>query len=182
MTKQQAFIKRLADIVVSVIGLVLSSPVLLAAALAVKLEDGGPVLFRQERVTKDGRVFRILKFRTMRIEDGHEYVTRAGAFLRHTWIDELPQFVNVLAGDMSVVGPRPEMLSDVTFSKEICPEFSERECMRAGMTGLAQILGSADTPPREKLAFDRFYIDHFSLGLDGLLIVQTLLTGFFAKK
>ena len=186
MTGWQAFCKRLADIVLSALALILLSPVLLAAAILVLLSDGGPVLFRQARVTKDGRVFQILKFRTMRPasasdEPDRSRVTRVGEILRRHWLDELPQLINILVGDMSLVGPRPESLEDVEASGKICPAFVEREKIRAGLTGLAQVLGRADTPPREKLALDLLYMDHFSLGLDACLIVQTVLL-MFAKK
>lgn len=183
----QRFFKRLLDILLSALGLVALSPTLLAAALAVRLGDGGPALFRQERVTRDGRVFRILKFRSMRPaafpgEPEAARVTRVGGFLRRHWLDELPQLVNVLLGDMSLVGPRPESLSDVARSKELCPDFSRRERVRAGLTGLAQLLGRYDTPPREKLALDMMYIENYSLGLDALLILQTILFVFVKKE
>lgn len=183
----RAFMKRLFDILLSALGLVILSPVFAAAALAVKAGDGGPVLFRQERVTKDGRVFRILKLRSMRPaaypgEPEEARVTRIGGFLRRHWLDELPQLVNVLLGDMSLVGPRPESLQDVARSKELCPAFSRREQVRAGLTGLAQLLGRYDTPPREKLALDMLYIEHYSLGLDALLILQTVVLVFVKKE
>lgn len=183
----QMALKRLFDILLSALGLAVLSPVLLAAALAVRLEDGGPALFRQERVTKGGRVFRILKFRSMRPEaypgePEEERVTRVGGFLRRHWLDELPQLANILRGDMSLVGPRPESLSDVARSKELCPDFSMRERVRAGLTGLAQLLGRYDTPPREKLALDMLYIENISLTLDAKLILQTVLLVFSKKE
>ena len=152
-------------------------------ALVVKADSPGPVLFKQKRVGRGKCYFNILKFRSMRPparpdQPEEERVTRMGAFLRRHWLDELPQLINVLAGDMSLVGPRPESLEDVAASKMICPEFSGREQVRAGLTGLAQLLGRYDTPPREKLALDRMYIEHFSLRLDLCLILQTVLLVF----
>ena len=183
LTGPQAFCKRLGDLVLSAAGLLVLSPLLLAVAAAIRLSDGGPVLFTQDRVTKGGRVFRILKFRTMRPasrpgEPEEDRVTRVGRFLRRRWLDELPQLVNVLKGDMSLVGPRPESLADVAASGAVCPDFHRREQVRAGLTGFAQILGRYDTPPREKLGLDLFYIEHFSLGLDLVLLLQTVLLVF----
>ena len=183
----QAVIKRACDILLSLAGLLVLSPLLIVLAAAIRYGDGGPALFRQERVTKDGRVFRILKFRTMRPaaypgEPEAERVTRIGGFLRRHWLDELPQLANILIGDMSLVGPRPESLTDVARSKEICPAFCRRERVRAGLTGLAQLLGRYDTPPREKLALDELYIRHFSLRLDARILLQTVLAVFIKKE
>ena len=180
---RQAAIKRLCDVLLSLFGLVLLSPALLVIAAAVRTGDGGPVLFRQERLTKGGRVFRILKFRTMRPEaypgePEEQRVTRVGGFLRKRWLDELPQLVNILAGDMSFVGPRPLSLGDVKRAKALCPDFGRREQVRAGLTGTAQLLGRYDTPPGEKLALDTLYIEHFSLGLDVRILLQTALAVF----
>ena len=110
-----------------------------------------------------------------------ERVTRIGGFLRRTWLDELPQLWNVLIGDMSLVGPRPESLPDVARAKSICPSYHERERVRAGMTGLAQLVGRYDTPPREKLALDMFYIERCSVGFDVRILMQTMVSLFMKK-
>ena len=174
-----AAVKRAGDVCLSLLGLIALSPLLLWIAAAVKIEDGGPVLFRQERITKVGRIFRILKFRTMRPEaypgqPESERITRVGARLRRRWLDELPQLVNVLRGDMSLVGPRPLSLEDVAYAKTVCPDFFRREQVRAGLTGLAQLYGRPETPPNEKLAFDIRYIENQSSGLDLRILLSTL--------
>lgn len=186
LTRGQAFCKRFGDVLLSLAGLVLLAPLLLIIAARIFAEDGGPVIFRQERVTRGGRVFRICKFRTMRPEaypgqPEEERVTKIGGFLRRTWLDELPQLWNVLAGDMSLVGPRPESLKDVARARSVCPDYRERERVRAGITGLAQLVGRYDTPPREKLALDMLYIGHYSPGFDLTLLAQTVIC-VFAKK
>lgn len=172
--KMTLFCKRLMDILLSFLGLIVLSPLILGVALAVRLEDGGPALFRQERVTKNGRVFRICKFRTMR----GDRVTRVGKHIRSRWMDELPQLWNVLTGDMSLVGPRPLSIADVEAAKRVCPAFTDREAVRAGLTGTAQLLGRHDTPPREKLALDRLYTENLSLRFDAALILQTIVLLF----
>ncbi len=172
-------VKRVGDVFLSLLGLAAFSPLLLVIAAAVKIEDGGPILFRQERLTKGGRVFEILKFRTMRPESypgqpEDERVTGIGARLRRSWLDELPQLVNVLKGDMSLVGPRPLSLGDVARAKAACPDFVLREQVRAGITGTAQLLGRPETPPAEKLAFDMRYIENRGIGLDLRILLATV--------
>ena len=185
LTVEQAFVKRCIDIVLSGIALIILSPVFLITAAAIKLEDGGPVFFRQDRCTIHGRVFSILKFRSMIVGAEKEgisipatekdpRITKVGAFIRATRIDELPQLVNILKGDMSIVGPRPERVEHVEkYSREI-PEFSYRLMVKGGLTGYAQIYGKYNTTAYDKLKLDLMYIQNYSLLLDVELILKTL--------
>ena len=172
-------------------GLVLAalSPLLLVLALLIRLEDGGPALFKQKRVTVNGRIFTIYKFRTMRqdasaqrhqvsAQEGDSRITRIGAVLRRSRLDELPQMWNILIGDMTLVGPRPEMLENVAKYKRELPAFVYREKMKAGLTGYAQIEGRYNTSPEDKLMLDLMYIESFSMWLDVKLLLRTL-TVFF---
>lgn len=181
---EERIVKRLGDILISVVGLVLTSPILLLTAIAIHLEDRGPVLYRQARATYKGRIFQVYKFRSMRQQDGHIHVsatngdariTKVGRIIRKFRIDELPQLVNVLKSDMSIVGPRPEMLENVEKYTEDFPEFCYRLRVKAGLTGFAQIYGKYNTPPREKLLMDLTYIQQYSVWLDIKLILRTLL-------
>ena len=167
------------------LALLVLSPLMLLIALAIRVEDGGNVIFRQKRLTADGKTFTICKFRTMRrgsggasARDADDRVTHVGRFLRRWRLDELPQFWNILRGDMSLVGPRPEMLENITRYKRDLPEFQFRERMKAGLTGYAQIEGRYNTSPEDKLALDLFYIEGFSLWTDMKLILRTV-TVFF---
>lgn len=190
-TLVQLFTKRACDIVISLLGLILLSPVMLATAIVLKCTDNGPVLFRQNRATLNGRVFEIFKFRTMFCEEtekeapfsareNDDRVTPVGRFLRKYRLDELPQLWNVLRGDMSLVGPRPEMLENVDrYTREV-PEFRYRQQMKAGLTGLAQIEGKYNTNPKDKAILDLLYIENFSLSYDFKLILRTL-TVFFRR-
>ena len=185
MTLGQKIIKRGADIVLSALALLVLSPLMLLIALAIRVEDGGNVIFRQKRLTADGKTFTICKFRTMRrgsggasARDADDRVTHVGRFLRRWRLDELPQFWNILRGDMSLVGPRPEMLENITRYKRDLPEFQFRERMKAGLTGYAQIEGRYNTSPEDKLALDLFYIEGFSLWTDMKLLLRTV-TVFF---
>lgn len=180
LTMEQRIAKRLLDIVLSLILGILSSPFWIIGALAVKLYDGGPVLFKQERATIHGKRFYVYKLRTMK-ENVENYsakkdddrITTPGKFLRRTRIDELPQLLNVLKGDMAFVGPRPEMLKNVrNYTKEL-PEFKYRLRVKAGLTGYAQIAGKYNTTPRDKLIMDMMYIEQFSILRDIQLILQT---------
>ncbi|MBV1795871.1 TIGR03013 family XrtA/PEP-CTERM system glycosyltransferase [Siccirubricoccus sp. G192] len=179
-------LKRALDIGVSLAVLLLTSPILLAAAAVVKLGDGGPVLYRQERVTRGGRVFRIMKLRTMRVDaeragavwaaERDPRVTRAGRLLRRSRIDELPQLFNVLNGDMSFVGPRPERPE---FTRELAtklPLYNERHLVRAGLTGWAQVnypYGASLDDARSKLSYDLYYVKNAGVLFDLLIILQT---------
>ncbi len=185
LTMEQRIVKRVLDIALSLFLGVLSSPLWLTGALAVKLYDGGPILFKQERATIHGRRFYVYKLRTMK-ENVENYsakkdddrITGPGRFLRRTRIDELPQLFNVLKGDMTFVGPRPEMIKNVkNYTKEL-PEFRYRLRVKAGLTGYAQISGKYNTTPRDKLIMDMMYIEQFSILRDIQLILQTAVVLF----
>lgn len=184
LTFEQELIKRICDILISGIGLLIASPIMLLEALAIKLEDGGPVFFRQPRVTKDGRVFNVLKFRTMIVDadknkkrlasENDDRITKVGRILRKTRVDELPQFINILKGDMSIVGPRPEQEEITERYVEVLPEFKYRLKVKAGLTGLAQIQGKYNTTPKDKLILDLMYIEQYSIWIDLKLMLQTV--------
>lgn len=182
LTMEQRIVKRLTDLAVSIVGLVIASPIMLGCAIAIKLDDGGKVLYKQKRLTKYGRVFEVYKFRTMKEEnsinksvtENDDRITRVGKVLRKFRIDELPQLINILNGDMTVVGPRPEMLENVEKYTEELPEFSYRLRMKAGLTGLAQISGKYNTSPKDKLVMDLMYIENYSIWQDFKLIFQTI--------
>ncbi len=185
MTVEQQFVKRTLDIIVCLFLSVVLSPLLLLIALLVKLYDGGPVFYTQERLTKDGRVFRIIKFRSMRVDSeeksgarlaakGDSRVTPVGRVLRKMHLDELPQLFNIIRGDMSIVGPRPERPEIAAeYEKEI-PEFSYRLKVPAGLTGYAQVYGKYNTKPYDKLKLDLTYIENYSLLLDLQLVASTV--------
>lgn len=182
LTLEQKFLKRVMDIVLSSIAIILSSPILFVAAIAIKIEDKGSIIFKQNRATRDGKIFSVYKLRTMK-EDVENYsvvenddrVTRVGKFLRKYRIDEIPQFFNVLKGDMSVVGPRPEMLANIFNYTSVLPEFEYRLRVKAGITGHAQIAGKYNTSPKDKLILDLMYIEEYSMWLDIKLIFQTII-------
>ncbi|MGW1934790.1 sugar transferase, partial [Streptomyces sp. NPDC001919] len=177
--------KRALDIVLAAPALALALPVLLLCALAVRLADGPGVLFRQERVGQHGRLFTLLKFRTLRPSDDAESATRwnvagdrrmsaAGSFLRKTSLDELPQLWNVLRGDMSLVGPRPERPFFVAQFSKIHVGYAARHRMPVGLTGLAQVHGlRGDTSIEDRCRFDNHYIDHWSLWQDVCILLRT---------
>ena len=182
LSLEQRFLKRAIDLLLACIGLVIASPFLLISSIAIKLCDHGPVLFTQKRATKGGRVFRVYKFRTMRegvknvsASEHDDRITPVGKILRKTRLDELPQLFNILKGDMSIVGPRPEMLENVAKYTAQLPEFSYRLRVKAGLTGYAQIFGKYNTSPRDKLFLDLMYIENYSVWLDIKLIFQTLI-------
>lgn len=179
---EQRLIKRTMDIVVSTIGLIILSPILLVCAAAIKIGDGGTVLFRQNRVTEGGRIFTIYKFRTMiehadqhLVTDHDSRITKVGHFLRKYRLDELPQLLNILKGDMSLVGPRPEMTEYVYVYSETLPEFLYRHRVKAGLTGYAQITGKYNTSSKDKLVMDLMYIESFSIWNDVKILFQTVL-------
>jgi len=185
LSAEQAFVKRLFDVVVSFIGLIIISPLLLIIAVLVKLTSEGPAFYIQERITKGNQIFKLIKFRTMRLdaeelsgpvlsEENDPRVTPLGKILRKTRIDELPQLINVLKGDMSLVGPRPERPFFVEKFINDMPEYEYRFSVKAGITGFAQILGRYDTSPEDKLRYDLMYIRNYSLLLDIKLILQTI--------
>ena len=178
-------VKRLFDIVSSALVLVILSPIFAVIAYLIHHEDGGPVFFRQERVTQNGRRFMILKFRSMIVDaekDGRPHpageddprITKIGKFIRKTRIDEFPQLVNIIKGDMSVVGPRPERWEHVEKYTEDIPEFKLRLKAKAGLTGLAQVYGKYNTSALDKLKMDLMYIENFSLFMDVQILFETL--------
>lgn len=185
LTPAQRVVKRCVDVLLSSVALLITSPVFLAVAIAIKLEDGGPVFYKQKRLTRNGREFEILKFRSM-IVDAEKYagavlateddprITKIGKIIRATRLDELPQVLNILKGDMSIVGPRPErkVIADA-YCKEI-PEFSYRLKVRGGLTGYAQIYGKYNTSAYDKLRLDLMYIENYSFLLDIKLIILTM--------
>ncbi|MBE5980963.1 MAG: sugar transferase [Paenibacillaceae bacterium] len=184
LTVEQELLKRFVDIIGSLIGIVIASPLFLLIGLFIKLTDNGPVIFKQSRLTKDNKEFQIYKFRTMIQEAEKDGVARLasngdariipiGHLLRRTRLDELPQLFNILRGDMSFVGPRPERPELVaTIMKEI-PEFSYRTKVKAGLTGYAQIYGKYNTTSYDKLKLDLTYIRNYSFLLDLKLIIMT---------
>ena len=182
---EQRAVKRFMDIVLSVVILVVLSPVFLGCAIAIKVCDGGKVIFKQQRATKNGRIFSVYKFRTMR-ENSENYsakedddrITAVGRVLRKYRLDELPQVLNILKGEMSFVGPRPEMLKNVYLYTRECPEFEYRLRVKAGLTGYAQIAGKYNTSPKYKLILDLMYIENYSLTKDIKLLLQTLVVFF----
>ena len=185
LTPAQRVAKRTMDILLGSVALVIAAIPMLVVAIAIKLEDGGPVFFRQKRMTRGGREFDILKFRSM-IVDAEKYsgavlaagddprITKVGKIIRATRLDELPQIINIVKGDMSIVGPRPErkVIAD-EYCKDI-PEFAYRLKVRGGLTGYAQIYGKYNTSAYDKLRLDLMYIENYSLLLDIKLIILTL--------
>ena len=185
--RYQQFVKRCMDIVLSVIGIVVTSPIMLAAAILIKCDSKGPVIYQQERVTKNRKKFFIYKFRTM-VDDaekesgprlassGDVRITKVGKVLRAWRIDELPQMFNILKGDMSVVGPRPERPVFVDKFCERYQGYDKRFIVKAGLTGYAQTYGKYDTDVRDKMLYDLLYIREYSLALDIKIILLTLKT------
>ena len=183
LTIAQRAMKRLLDILVSLVALVVFSPVMLVIAIAIKCYDGGPIIYGQDRLTRGGRVFKVLKFRSMRVQKpGEEYcmtrknddrITPVGKIIRAIHMDELPQLINILKGDMSVVGPRPETPKLAAEYKESIPEFDFRLKVKAGLTGFAQVYGKYNTTPYDKLKLDLTYIENYSFLLDLKLLVLT---------
>lgn len=190
------FIKRLEDIIVSFIILILISPLLLIISILVKTTSHGPILFKQNRHGLNGTIIKVWKFRSMSVmEEGEsvkqatkndQRVTRVGAFLRKTSLDELPQFFNVLFGSMSIVGPRPHALSHNEYYAEHIDDYMLRHIVKPGITGLAQVSGwrgETDTLDKmqNRVTCDLEYIAHWSLWLDIKLIFLTILRGFTQK-
>ena len=185
LSPMQRILKRTMDIVLCSIAMIVAAPVMLVIAAAIKLEDGGPVFYKQDRMTRHGREFKILKFRSM-IVDAEKYagavlatgddprITKVGKIIRATRLDELPQILNILKGDMSIVGPRPERKVIAEEYYKDLPEFAYRLKVRGGLTGYAQIYGKYNTSPYDKLRLDMMYIENYSLMLDIKLIILTL--------
>lgn len=183
LSVDQKFVKRICDVVFSLIILLLFSPIMLLIALAIKLVDRGPILFTQERLTQGGRVFRVYKFRSMRIQSPDQQycmtrkdddrITPVGKVIRRLHLDELPQLINILKGDMSFVGPRPECPNIHADYRKIVPEFDFRLKVKAGLTGFAQVYGKYNTSPYDKLKLDLTYIENYSILLDLKLMFLT---------
>ena len=183
----QRFVKRAFDLILCLAAMIPAVPLMLIIAAAIKIQDGGPVFYQQKRVTKDGKIFDILKFRSMVVDaesGGYDLsmrangkdprITKVGAVIRSTHMDELPQLLNIIKGDMTIVGPRPERVEHVeAYSAEI-PEWHFREKVKAGLTGYAQVYGKYNTSAYDKLRLDLVYIENYSLLLDARLIFQTV--------
>ena len=189
----QPVVKRLFDVAFAALGLIITSPVFLATALAIKLEDHGPVFYKQARCTLGGREFDIYKFRSMIVDaeknnkavlasKNDSRITKVGNFIRATRIDELPQLINILKGDMSVVGPRPERKVLIDKYSDIIESFPYRMKVKAGLTGYAQLMGKYNSNPYNKLLFDLMYVQKFSLLLDIRLILLTLKIVFMKES
>ena len=190
---EQRFLKRAFDIVFSVITLILLSPFMILSAIAIKIYDGGTVFYKQKRLTIDGREFYIYKFRSM-IADAEKSgtpqlasendprITPVGKFLRSTKLDELPQLLNILKGEMSVVGPRPERPELTKLYKQEMPEFEFRLKVKAGLTGYAQVTGVYDTTPYDKLKMDLMYIENYSFRMDLQIILMTIKIMLFPSE
>lgn len=182
---EQRAIKRLIDIVFSLLLIILTSPIMLVTAIIIKCYDGGPVLYKQVRCTIYQKEFKIMKFRSMRVDaekDGvarlasrnDSRITPIGKFIRSCRIDELPQLFNILCGDMSFIGPRPERPEIIRQYMEDMPEFAYRMKVKAGLAGYAQVYGKYNTTPYDKLKLDLTYIQNYSVWLDIKLMLLTL--------
>jgi lipopolysaccharide/colanic/teichoic acid biosynthesis glycosyltransferase len=186
--RAQDGLKRVLDLVIAVPMLIFLAPLLIAVAAFIKLDSVGPALFRQSRLGQNGRAFGIVKFRTMNVvEDGDAVVqaerndarvTRIGAFLRTTSIDELPQLLNVIAGDMSLVGPRPHAVAHDIHYASLIPEYIQRQRVKPGITGWAQVNGYRGGTPtldlmQRRVDLDIWYANHASLALNLLILVRT---------
>ncbi len=194
MSLGKRFIKRTFDIISCSFAVLLLSPLFLILALMVKLSSKGPVFFRQKRVTRDGRVFEMLKFRSMRTdmpeqngphwtEEDDPRVTKLGRILRKTSLDELPQFFNVLSGSMSLIGPRPERPELVEEFKKTIPGYDLRHKVKAGISGWAQVNGlRGNTSIEKRVAFDLYYIRNWSVFLDFKIVILTFFKGFINKN
>jgi exopolysaccharide biosynthesis polyprenyl glycosylphosphotransferase len=179
-------IKRIMDILLSITGLAIGGPLLLIFGLLIRLESKGPVFYKQVRCGKDGKPFIIYKLRSMKLNSecrGVQWaqkndcrVTRVGKFIRKTKIDEIPQFLNILNGEMSIVGPRPERPSFVVEFQKKIPDFLARLQVKPGLTGWAQVNGGYELLPNEKLRYDLYYIQHQSIRLDWTILLKTIVT------
>ena len=184
LTIEKRAIKRILDVVLSTIALIVSSPVFLVCAICIKMYDGGPVFYKQRRCTMDLKPFDILKFRSRVVDaekdgpqpavDNDKRITPIGKVIRGLRIDELPQLINIIKGDMSIVGPRPERIEHVEKYSEEIPEFVCRYKVKGGLTGYAQVFGKYNTSAYNKLKMDLMYIQNYSLALDIKLILMTI--------
>lgn len=193
LTFEQRFLKRCMDIIVSLIMIILSSPFLIFSALAIKLYDGGPIFFRQARGTINGKIFYIHKFRSMIVDAERDNspqpatnddprITPVGRFLRASRLDELPQLFDILVGNMSLVGPRPERIDHIRQYTDEIPEFQYRLKVKGGLTGYAQLYGKYNTTPYDKLQLDLMYIQNYSLLMDIKLILMTVKIMFMRES
>ena len=182
------------DYVITVPATIFCAPLLAGIAIWVKIDSPGPVFFRQKRVGIHQKYFEILKFRTMRadtpkdvpthlLENPDQYITKSGKFLRATSLDELPQLMNILKGDMSLVGPRPERPFFVEKFKEEIPRYMIKHQVRPGMTGWAQVNGlRGNTSIKRRIAYDLYYIENWTLGFDFKILFLTFFKGFINKN
>lgn len=180
---EQKLAKRIFDLLIILPITVLTAPIMLISAIAIKVYDGGTVFYKQQRLTQNGRIFMIYKFRSMCMDSekngaqlarkGDSRITPIGRLLRATHLDELPQLINIIKGDMSIVGPRPERPEIAEQYREIIPEFDFRLQVKAGLTGYAQVFGKYNTTPYDKLKLDLYYIQHQSFLLDLELVLKT---------
>lgn len=182
-------VKRILDVIISLFGLIILSPLLLMVAIAIKLESNGPAIFEQERLGLDGEVFKIYKFRSMCVGaekqgsgqysfTGDPRVTKVGKFIRATSIDEFPQFINILKGDMSIIGPRPTLTYHPWPLEEYTEKQRRRFTVRPGVTGWAQINGRKDVLWERRMEFDVEYVDNLSLTLDIKIFLKTIIKVF----
>ncbi len=183
LTAEQQFVKRMFDIIASLIAIIVSLPFMLIISASIYLYDRGPVIFKQDRLTRDGKIFKIYKFRSMRVDNSEEYcltrkhddrITPIGHIIRNLHLDELPQLFNILKGDMSFVGPRPECPLLAEEYAQIVPEFDFRLKVKAGLTGYAQVYGKYNTTPYDKLKLDLIYIQKYSFLMDLKIMILTL--------
>ncbi len=192
-TSLELFVKRLLDVILGVLALILFSPFMIIIAIAIKLEDKGPVFYKQKRVTLNHRNFDIIKFRSMIVnaekkgevipaEDNDPRVTKVGKIIRPTRLDELPQIFNIIKGDMSIVGPRPERVEHYEKYEKDIPEWVFRTKMKGGLTGYAQVYGKYNTSAYDKLRMDLMYIENYSLMLDIKIVFMTLQVLFKKEK
>ena len=185
-TPEYAVVKRFLDIVLSLVALVIMAPWMLITAIAIKAYDGGPVFFKQDRLTKDGKVFKVIKFRSMRVDaekdgvarlssgENDPRITPVGRLIRKVRMDEWPQLFNIIKGDMSIVGPRPERPEIAAQYEEELPEFALRLQVKGGLTGYAQVYGQYNTTPYNKLLMDLMYIAHPSIAEDIKIVFATV--------
>lgn len=192
LTLEQRILKRIMDLIISAVAIIITSPFMLICAIAIKLDDGGPILFKQNRITINGKIFNVLKFRSMIVDadkDGakkavsdDERITRVGKVIRACRMDELPQLFNILRGDMSLVGPRPERIENVYEYSQKYPEFELRHRVKGGLTGFAQLYGKYNTSPEDKLHMDLIYVETYSLLLDIKLLILTFKVLFMRES
>lgn len=192
MRAGQSPLKRFMDVFVSLTLLIILFPVMLIVSICIKLEDGGDIIYKQARMTKGHKEFNVYKFRSMCMDaekngakpatDNDDRITKIGKFIRKTRIDETPQLINILKGEMSFVGPRPERIEHVEIYEKELPEFKYRLNVKAGLTGYAQVFGKYNTTPEDKLRLDFLYMENQSFILDFVIILLTLKTIFQGEE